>query len=716
MKILILLLTMCAICGGIASIHTTPAIPPGSTPDEASMSTNDNTLMLPLEVMGPDGTVESTTLNVKNATEVKRLYLKTHSISYPEFMEYSINKASMRLNNGKWVDIDNKVAACFYPESMYECVVSPYATIRFWVQVDALGRLKEGVNQLDFRFNYQSGDISSGYRILEIDVLYDDGSSAINGMQLQYDDPRAWAPITTDPDRLENGRRLYETRGILSDYPGGPKIRASCQDCHTKGGRDLKYFNYSDHSIISRSVFHGFTEKEGEDIASWVRAYELTDKEGKVYDAPGTPWDPPYQPGPGLDDRPVHEWAAGAGLEWALDHDSTSFRYLVEQGQDLNAIINIDSTLNRRELPIALQLPDWNEWLPVVHPLDTWGAAFENSRLWTDYNNMFEDRLLNKDVVEKLVEDRKIDRIITAYFKNVKDYARHDGEANLPKEITRRQKGIAILGLYQWDLVKTWEFMHENHLEDITDHLYPQGEVRGWFSDARTIFNLAPHIHGASKGYRGDITNTYYDTAWYELQVIINSGNRETVSLKPVDWKYHFSHIGDWKKASGVSHGTRYIAAYIKVIQNGNNRHGVKMPDGFYLRHTTLAWVHELGMPDGGKNVLYEFDEIRPYLKRDLAQAFTGEMLKKLNRHDYNEWDRTVGKSGIEPPNYIPSYPRSKKKRKSLFDRTTYADHFYRIIPIYYELGVDPVLLNELALWGRGAWPQGDWDSLMYSE
>ena len=173
--------------------------------------------------------------------------------------------------------------------------------------------------------------------------------------------------------------------------------------------------------------------------------------------------------------------------------------------------------------------------------------------------------------------------------------------------------------------------MHENNLEDVTGYLYPQGEERGWFSSARTIFNLAPHIHGASKGYRGDVTNTYYDTAWYELQVIINSGNRETASLKPVDWKYHFSHIGDWKKASGISHGTRYIAAYTKVIQNANNRHGVKMPDGFYLRHTTLAWVHELGMPDGGKNVLYEFDEIRPYLRRDLAQVFTAEMLKNSN-------------------------------------------------------------------------------------
>jgi hypothetical protein len=32
-------------------------------------------------------------------------------------------------------------------------------------------------------------------------------------------------------------------------------------------------------------------------------------------------------------------------------------------------------TTNLRELPIAIQLPDWNSWLPEVHPVDLWGAC-----------------------------------------------------------------------------------------------------------------------------------------------------------------------------------------------------------------------------------------------------------------------------------------------------------------------------------------------------
>src|SRR5438034_4566118 len=38
-----------------------------------------------------------------------------------------------------------------------------------------------------------------------------------------------------------------------------------------------------------------------------------------------------------------------------------------------------DGNLNPREIPISLQLPDWNHWLPRVHPLDAWGVTFENS-------------------------------------------------------------------------------------------------------------------------------------------------------------------------------------------------------------------------------------------------------------------------------------------------------------------------------------------------
>ena len=671
-------------------------------------------ITVPIEVMGEDGTTVTLKVMAQNVNRAERMYVKAHSISYPAYFEYGTAKASFRLNGGKWVDINNKNVDCLFPEREYGCTRGPYATIRFWVRLKDLGKLREGVNRIDFRFNYEAGDISSGYRILEFDFTNKDGSSAIQQTEIVQDDPSTWMPSLVDSNRIENGRRLYESRNVLRHSPGGRGIRAACNDCHANNARDLKYFNYSDHSIITRSKFHGLTQQEGEDIAAWVRSQSLTDKEGNEYMAPGRPWNPPYQPGPSLGTKSVDAWAAGAGLEWVLDHDLNTLKYLFPSSP--MDVIQIDSTLNRMEMPIALQLVDWNGWLPVVHPMDNWQQVFESSRLRNNYDNILQNHIRYPENAQALVTELKVIPVVETFYKDVVDFATHDGGRAMPEELNRLQMGEARASLFKWHLVKMWDFMHTNHFEGITGELYIAGEERGWFSQAQTFSSASPQIHDEQQVYMNELFRAYYNTAWDELQVIMNSGHRETVGGKPVDWAYHFEHIRDWKKTTGISHGSRYVAGYIKVLQNANNRHGVKMPDGFYLGHTSLAWVYELGMPDAKDNVLYDFEVQSPELRKAIAEAFVKEVLKKLQRHDYNEWDRSLGQSGIGPPNYVPTSTKGNPKKGFVFDEVTYADHFYRIIPLYKDLGVDSALLEELARWGRGAWPQGDWESVLGSD
>jgi hypothetical protein len=93
-------------------------------------------------------------------------------------------------------------------------------------------------------------------------------------------------------------------------------------DCHTEDGRDLKYFNFSNYSIVSRSCFHGLSTRQGEQIASYIRSLPLPN--------PGRPWNPPYQPRPGVDARPVSHWAVGAGLAWVLNQDIDALPYLIK--------------------------------------------------------------------------------------------------------------------------------------------------------------------------------------------------------------------------------------------------------------------------------------------------------------------------------------------------------------------------------------------------
>ena len=69
----------------------------------------------------------------------------------------------------------------------------------------------------------------------------------------------------------------------LTESPLAPtkELHAHCTDCHAEDGRDLKYFNYSNLSIIERAKFHGMTAEDGRDIAGYIR--------GLATPAPGRP-------------------------------------------------------------------------------------------------------------------------------------------------------------------------------------------------------------------------------------------------------------------------------------------------------------------------------------------------------------------------------------------------------------------------------------------
>src|SRR5207249_6596800 len=49
-------------------------------------------------------------------------------------------------------------------------------------------------------------------------------------------------------------------------------------------------------------------------------------------------------------------------------------------------VCSSDRNRSPREIPIALQLPDWSEWLPRIHPKDAWGKAFTSSEFAGSYD------------------------------------------------------------------------------------------------------------------------------------------------------------------------------------------------------------------------------------------------------------------------------------------------------------------------------------------
>ena len=308
-----------------------------------------NTGTLPIEVIGPDGYTESVTVVASNGAQAEDLYLQAHSIGYPYYEDFTVSKASIRINGGPWTDITNDIATCQFPESNLDCVGGPYPTIRFEIPVaDIGGSLQDGSNTIDFRFNYafpadspdDFGSPSTGYRILDLELRDGADIDLIDGTTFVWDDPSTWAPPEgyDDPQSISDGEALWHDRDILIDGWGGHDIRASCADCHAADGRDLQYFAFSNTSIVARSAFHGLTDDDGKKIAAYIRSQELQDvDDGHTYAPPARPWTPVYQPGPtsrasrgedaprdqgtAINDMPSNGsqyLAAGAGLEWVL--------------------------------------------------------------------------------------------------------------------------------------------------------------------------------------------------------------------------------------------------------------------------------------------------------------------------------------------------------------------------------------------------------------
>lgn len=692
-----------------------------ATHDARYAHTRMNALTLPIEVMGPDGTIETASVEVSNASGAQDLWIRAHSIGYYDFYNYSQSKASIRLNGGSWVDVNNSNVTCQYPESEYLCVTGGYHTIRFTMPLSLLGSVVNGTNTLEFRFNYVSGDASSGYRILDIEIRDSAGNDRIDGTTFTPFDP-ALEPVLR-PSEVSQGEALWKQRDLL-EVPGGSTIiRAACADCHHKDGKDLKYFGYSNHAIIARSSFHGLTQTQAEQIASYVRSYSLEYEDGTPYDPPGRPWNPPYQPGPTLEATGLHPdvsnqqyWASGAGLSWVFDHDEDTLPYLFRDGSpDFSGYsvslddVDSENTLNKRSLPIALQLPDWNEWLPKTHPLD--GIPdFESSEVWDLYNN--EIAAITSD---GQITDGEARNFSDNFYRANRDLRQ---QWTGPLDPNDQEEAELLADISKWTLVKLWEFMHTYHLEDRAPTAYPPpsgdgreyGEPRSWLGPNRLPFDVSPHITGAYRGPGGSNIDTHFDDVWYELQVIMNAGARQTSGKDPVDWKYLFGHISGRGQTHDIRHAVRYASDYAKLLQMADNP--FRLGDqAMYLRHTTLGWVLDKHGGGGSKDIIKEFDQYAPGLRAEvittLIRSFAGILFKHcggqpIDSCDLSEWPREYGRIGIEPADYVPQpYPGGGV----VFDNATYADHFYRAIPIFVDLGVEVSILDSLARWCDVAWP-----------
>ena len=711
---------------------------------------SSETVTLPIRVYPPDGAsshVETIPLQVADASSVDSLYVRAHQPFYHrggheqgQHEGFDVEgAASVRINGGAWVDVTNETVGCPRPERIHaQCIGGAFSTVRFTLPAE---NVQDGTNQIRFRFNGTQG-VRSGYRVLSVGLMrpsdphagtFDPQTDgAHDGTLLTYEDPSSWGPPDGygSMDDVQSGQEWFDTAQLL-DGPGGTEIRASCSDCHAQDGRDLAYFNYSNRSIVARSRFHGLSGEKGRQIAAYIRSIELKKRSGETYEAPGSPWDPPYQPGPelkatgeGPDASNQVYWAAGAGLDGVLERDRAMLPYLFPDGnggvdyyetpngnQALRwEHVHMDSTLNMRALPLSIQFPDWNSWLPDIHPKDAFPTQWDGSGTRSSYQDDLQNELDNYGGGFNEKELRNIENAIEGLHIN---FAAELKDATNEEGLSENLFTLAHLSGQQWLAVKVWESMHEHHLEDVADEMYgdapmqPYQEPRSWIGRKRTLFNIGPHIalpNGIGGGppyqYGSEYMDQLMSHVWYQLQVSVNPGARPGSSTQtPVDWNYHNSFL----KAAPEA-GLRNIASHIKSSQLLSNGYGVDGSggDGFHRGGFIRGWEPFTVKPGRFMKLRGHprYSNLSGELREDLYTATLRAWNDFNMRFPAEEHPRGSGGSKYNPSDYVPS----------AWGYTNPRWHAQKIYQGLYETGDQfPEAfgaMDSLATWGAKMWPE----------
>ncbi len=636
-------------------------------------------IVLPVEVLGTSATTVPVSFSIPSGSNLSgrlQLWLQIHGLEYQ-------TQASVKVNSGAWIPINDSTVTYQGYSAKFGGIGGGFSTLQLTINLPG-GSIQTGQNTLTFSFNGTDG-ISSGFRVLNLNILAANGTQLISQSSFTQDDPSMWAPPLTDSADIQAGQTLFQTAAL--SVPGTGAIQAKCGNCHTQDGRDLKYFNYSNLSIETRAMFHGLTAQQGAQIASYIRTMNAP------VSSYARPWNPPYQPGPGMDSRPVSDWSAGAGLSAVLDADSDSLAYILPGGSTAN--LAQSGYMNQREIPIALQLRDWNHWLPTVYPGDAFGSQFSDSGLISEY---------------VLLRTELIPNDATTYQEHYLDILRWASNQNGLFAAVRQPPTSAawnnpvydreIYSVAQWLMVKSWELNHEYGLEGMAKvvfaaraasdaSLLPANPAptadRAWFTDQ--AFLTSPEmlqIPAPSPGLgNGTVIAEVYDAfIWYQTQLILNDGNGTAVGTWPIDWGYTLSYLTNSLTWDGELGQPRVGTAGLimewlsKILQSGAD-----LPN---------ASPYHLTIYPGIVSTWSELPSSQKVqLMNDWVSTFLGNVQGQTTAQLFTAPGITPTFNSLAPGSFTGDLTLS--------------------LPLLRFEGVDPNLLNQLATWASGIWPTYNW-------
>lgn len=695
-----------------------------------------NHIELPIEILGQEGTIVSRSLNLtsEQATRVKRLWIQANNLSYN-------NKGAVRINNGSWYDLNNSSVDMHVQEkSAGGMEKGGYGTIRFSIPASDFN---EGSNQIDFKFNTSDG-ISIGYRVIRFNLLDEYKNKLLPESDFVQEEPNDWKAPLKDQQAINEGKDLWTNaqlwnhylpngrEGFWFDYkiPARKQIKAKCAQCHLQDGRDLEMFSYSNKSIIERSKFHGLSEEDGQKIASYIRSLsEEYDNVGRY----GRPWNPPYQPGEELKDKPIDQWYAGAGIDAVLESDSEMIPYLFPNGftkQNVVDFLRAKYDMDYTEIPVAMQFPDWKNWLPIIHPADAYGEVWDRTDMrrnpknaLENYRNFLETTNLTtvseSDLSEAMADFHWTFRRFHDQFVSGNPHWRTKGGDAYDKannEVFGPE--LAKTSLARLVGVKHFEAFNEFNLQGKAYEFYQNSPAKpltkSWLGTTYHVFEIPPHftsceIDGNCSHFKGQSRKAgiYESAAWYELQFVIGNGRGQTGGNHPVDWQYQFAFLLSSGSESGLNQNMRYLRAiqalhYIKGGFNDPNR-------GFRMRQQGVSYIYGMSPENSFAGYLPgefvgKFREFHEELPVWFVEGMLERFLDEVERFDLSSWNRTQYGSdhAINQRDFNEPY---RNPEKFIAGQFNYTEDYYYLIGKFADLGVDCNVLMRFKDWCKEAWP-----------
>lgn len=494
-------------------------------------------------------------------------------------------KMGWQFNNGPVVAVKNSTVTVQGNALGWGGVGGDFHTITFTAPIPA-NTLPIGTNTIAF-WGFSTNALNAffqhepfSYQVLAFNVK-DGATYLIPTNTFPQEDPETWTPPLTAPSDIAAGLVLFTNRNTLVNALGQPMI-ASCADCHFRDGRDLEYFGYHNKTIIARSKSHGLSQVSAERITSYIRSLPTP----RI----GRPWGSPYQPGPGMDSKPLSHWLAGAGLYAVAPTDADIKNDLFPGGVITNTAIGLHGRMSTREVRTEIQLPDWNHWLPQIHPLDAFGTNLVGqTRLLSWYDGGIGytaadvpyvlRRVLQKGNAQSVLNAGSFWALWDAQGSILRN------KTGIPDYPTSELDAQKIYSIALLQMTKTAEIMTEYELEEIVPAqlLRPSADPRGWRSALG--FETSPNILHLDLNHSGIAQNTprdhyYFTMAWYQTQLALNGGSRCYIGSdyqngqRPIDHGYMHNFLKTWPEITGRGNAYMFMEYWIKGLQSMDNGRG----------------------------------------------------------------------------------------------------------------------------------------------